>query len=295
MSLEKQTIIGISFTLASRDSILEHLKKWLRSTKTSGIRQMGKVRESVVIVTPNPEQVVRARSNPGFAKLLNQADIAIPDGIGIILANRILGGHQLPGKIAGIDLMDEIVGITSKERISIGLIGGGNQVAERALECLRKTYQNLIGWAEEGPELVAGSWKLEDRKKDVTSTTIYQLLTTTERKSIKSYVQELSERIRQTNTRIVFVGFGAPKQEYFMKAISFELIAIGHPVILMAVGGSLDEFSGRLPHAPAWVSNLGFKWLWRLILEPWRWKRQIDLIQFIILVINEKLRIFLHG
>ena len=64
-----------------------------------------------------------------------------------------------------------------------------------------------------------------------------------------------------------------------------------NPIVFMSVGGSFDEIAGRVARPPQWVSRAGFKWLWRLVLEPWRIKRQLALLTFIWLVLRERYRL----
>ena len=87
------------------------------------------------------------------------------------------------------------------------------------------------------------------------------------------------------NPGIIFVALGAPKQESYIE----EAAKTTKGVVYMAVGGSFDIISGRLRRAPVWMRKLGLEWLWRLILEPWRIKRQLSLIKFVWLVWREKI------
>src|SRR5476651_419447 len=96
--------------------------------------------------------------------------------------------------------------------------------------------------------------------------------------------------------QLVFVALGGPKQEIFIQKLGVQLSALPlsrvnsfqRPVILMSVGGSFEEISGMLKKPPTVINDLGLKWLWRLILEPWRWRRQLALIEFVVLVVLEK-------
>lgn len=87
---------------------------------------------------------------------------------------------------------------------------------------------------------------------------------------------------------IIFVGLGAPKQEYFIEELRTQNSELKHPLVLMAVGGSFDILSGRIPRAPLFIRSIGFEWAWRLFLEPWRLKRQLSLLKFLWLVYNRK-------
>lgn len=84
---------------------------------------------------------------------------------------------------------------------------------------------------------------------------------------------------------ILFVAFGAPKQEFWISEY-LEKIPVK---IAIGVGGAFDYISGKTPRAPLFLQNIGLEWLFRLIMQPWRIKRQLSLLQFIWLVIKEKL------
>ena len=198
----------------------------------------------MVIVTPNPEQLVESRSDPQFALLLNQADVALPDGIGIAA---MLGVKRIPG----IEFMEDLARMAADRSAGIGLIGGSPGLAVKALECLCKKYSGLHGWA-----------------------------TTPE----ESDVSDIIQKIKKNNTKFVFVGLGAPKQELFIETLKDKV-----PALYMSVGGSFDVIAGRLKRAPLFIRSIGFEWAWRLFQEPWRWKRQLALVQFVWLVMMEKL------
>jgi N-acetylglucosaminyldiphosphoundecaprenol N-acetyl-beta-D-mannosaminyltransferase len=91
---------------------------------------------------------------------------------------------------------------------------------------------------------------------------------------------------------MVFVGMGAPKQEVFIEALAQALVQSKYslPVMFMAVGGSFDIITGRLRRAPLFIRSIGFEWAWRLFQEPWRWRRQLALLKFIVLVWKENNR-----
>jgi len=256
MRLNSKKILGISITTNVKEEILEYFKKCLENTGKTGVK-------SLTIVTPNPEQVVLAQKNPHFAEFLNRADVAIPDGIGVVWASRILNPIVHISRITGVELIEDLVGLAAKQGYRIGLIGGRGGVAVRALECLRQKYSGVNGWGEDGPEI------------DIKSDQFGQLI----------------KRIKKTKTQIIFVGLGAPKQEYFIEKLKVQMAKLKQEktVVFMSVGGSFDEISGRLPMPPKFIDRYGLKWLWRLSLEPWRWKRQLALLEFIGLVLKEKL------
>lgn len=95
--------------------------------------------------------------------------------------------------------------------------------------------------------------------------------------------RETINTINEFKPDLLFVGFGAPKQEKWVARNKGKLNARG----IMVVGGALDYIAGRIPRAPQWVQNVGFEWLFRLMVEPWRWKRQFVGARFFLKVVQE--------
>ncbi|MEK7166481.1 MAG: WecB/TagA/CpsF family glycosyltransferase, partial [Patescibacteria group bacterium] len=211
-----------------------------------------------------------------------------PDGVGIVWGCRLsVVSCKLAETIPGIDFMEELVALAAEKGYPVAFIGGSEGVAQKALENLQKKYPGLQGWAETPPEINSLS-NLGDLR----------------------YLSDVANKIRRTGVRFIFVGLGAPKQEFFIKELQQYLSLRGEerrsnlneiataiswprndsvqPNILMSVGGSFDELSGKIPQAPKWISDLGMKWLWRLIIEPWRIGRQLKLIKFVWLVLTQK-------
>lgn len=251
MSKNKIFIIGVGFSNLNFNKTLEEIQKYMEQGTKEEIKPL-------VIFTPNPEIAVLAQKDENFRKIVNSAQINIPDGQGIVWASRFLG-RPLPERITGTDLMEKLAKMAAEKGFSIGLIGGGPKIAVKALECLKKKYPRLNGWAEEGPwiNMEHRTWNMEHKA--------------------------LFEK-----TDILFVGMGAPKQEYFIYQATRNM---GHgtlPTIFMAVGGAFDYLSGNLPRAPLVIRKIGFEWVFRLIRQPWRIKRQLALIKFILLVFKQK-------
>ncbi len=236
----KKQLFGVNITIDSKNDILSEVENYL----------LGKSKKSpFVIVTPNPEQVMLAQHDKEFLKLLNKADVALPDGVGLVWAMK-----GIVSRIPGVDFMSDLVRMANKNSWEIGLVGGWNGVGKKALAELQTSYANLKGWAME-PE--------------------------------KTSVEKLAKQIIDSNTKIVFVGLGAPKQEEYIDVLKKQC----KQVVFMSVGGAFDMIAGGVKRAPLWMQKLGLEWLYRLFQEPWRWKRQVAIIEFLFLVIKER---FLH-
>jgi N-acetylglucosaminyldiphosphoundecaprenol N-acetyl-beta-D-mannosaminyltransferase len=233
----KKQLLGVTITMDSKEAILSEVKNYL----------FGKSKKSpFVIVTPNPEQIMLAQKNKDFLNMLNRADVALPDGVGIVWAMK-----GSVARITGIDFLSDLVRMANTNNWTVGLVGGKNSVAKKALAVFRSSYTHLQGWAIEPEET--------DEEK-------------------------LTQHIANSNTKIVFVGLGAPKQEDYIDTVKKHC----KQVVFMSVGGAFDMIAGTVPRAPEWIQKIGCEWLYRLVREPRRWKRQLALVKFIILVFFEK-------
>ncbi len=210
------------------------------------IKGLVKNEKKYYVVTPNPEILVLADSDPNYKKVLNGAKLALPDGIGVMIASKLLA-TPLIERIHGVDLVENLCREVSKQPITMGFLGAGPHVAELTAECLREKYPGLkINFTER-------EWNFEKKHPE---------------------------------TDILFVAFGSPKQEIWIAENLSKL-----PVkVAIGVGGAFDFISGKVRRAPVFVRKLGLEWLFRLIIEPWRIKRQLRLIKFIVLIYKEKFK-----
>lgn len=220
----KVNILGVKIDDVSLDQAVSIVTRWLQKGGQH------------YIVTPNPEFIVAAYSDPDFKKILNKADLAIPDGRGLNLTGRI------KNTTTGVDLMEALCQKASELGWKVGLIGGRG-TAKLAAQRLRQEYPGLkIVIAEDGPEVVA--WGLE-------------------------------------SIDLLFVALGMVKQERWI----VENIKNVNSCVFMGVGGAFDYISGNVKRAPIFMRKLGLEWLFRLIVQPWRIKRQVNLLKFIFLMI----------
>lgn len=206
------------------------------------------------VVTVNPEFIVTARRDPEFAQMLNQADLALPDGQGLLWASRVLGTPVVE-RVAGVDALVKIAALSEKKGYRLYFLGAAEGVAEAAARELRRSYPELqvVGTC-------AGSPAREDEKRIV-------------------------DIIRQADPHILFVAYGAPEQE---KWIARNMLRMQVP-LAMGVGGAFDFISGQAKRAPRWAQRLGLEWLHRLYRQPWRWRRMLALPRFAYLVFRARL------
>ncbi len=279
MRLNAVKILKISITTNSKKEILEHIQKYLEKRAKFKDQKSKVETKPLIIFTPNPEQIVYAQKDKRFAQLLNQADITLPDGIGVVWAMHFLGvwplvsaGNHKFVRIPGVELMEDLISLAAKESVNIGLIGGRGNLSVTTLECLQTKYSRINGWAINGPEVRVANRQLHLENAD-------------------NYFTDLIRQIEQNQTQMLFVGLGAPKQEYFIESLKAQIINFKYakPLVVMAVGGAFNIISGRLGRAPRALRHLGLEWCWRLLREPWRLSRQLALAKFIWLVVGEKL------
>ncbi len=191
------------------------------------------------IVTVNPEFIVAAQRDVEFREILNQADLAIPDGVGVLKAARFLGAAPLPERVTGSDLVPSLAKLSHQKGYRIYFLGAWEGVAEKAIARLRGLYPNL-----QVAGCYAGSPTLEEN-------------------------EAILQRILPTQPDILLVAYGAPKQD---KWIARNRDRLQIPVSI-GVGGSFDFLAGETKRAPQWVQRVDLEWAYRLLQQPRRWRR----------------------
>ena len=203
------------------------------------------------VVTINPEMVDNAVKNPEFAKIINNAELVIPDGIGVEIGLKILGYNVK--RIAGIEFSHKMIQECARNNMSVALIGAKSEIVEKAKENLMKEYNNLyITYIHDG-------YFKDDEK--------------------------VFEELKIRQPRLVLCALGSPKQEEFIlkaKSILPEALFIG-------VGGSFDVWSGVVKRAPVIYQKLGLEWLYRTVMDPKRFKRIFPTLPlFVLKVLKER-------
>lgn len=237
----KTDILGVSIDPVTPDEALERGQALLEDP------------DFHYVVTPNPEFILTARKNEHFRRVLNEADMALPDGIGVVYAARILG-TPLNGRVPGIEFAQSLMGQMAGTGKKLFLLGAKPGVAEKAAANLRKTYPGLeICGVHDG------------------------------------YFQEdgpVVDAIRSSGADVVFVCLGAPKQELWMSAHGPETGAR----LMVGLGGCLDVFAGNVQRAPEFWQKAGLEWLYRLFKEPSRIGRMAKLPLILIYAMGARLK-----
>ncbi|MDH7485037.1 MAG: WecB/TagA/CpsF family glycosyltransferase [Anaerolineae bacterium] len=242
MGCEQVLILGVRVDAVTAAEALDIIEQIVRE---------GRPRQ---VVTVNPEFVMAAQTNEAFRRVLNAATLALPDGIGLVWAARILG-QRLPERVAGSDIVPRIAERAAGRGWRLFFLGAAPGVAERAAMRLAAQYPGLT---------VAGTYAGSPAAAEE---------------------DEIVARVRAARPDILFVAYGAPAQDLW---IARNLERLGVP-LCMGVGGTFDFIAGVTRRAPPWVQRLGLEWLHRLIHQPWRWRRQLALVKFVGLVLRERL------
>ena len=296
---KKENILGIDVDSTSIPQVLRRIRAKLANFDRArlGFNQLKAKNNGFLIVTPNPEQVMRAQEDSVFAKILNSADISVPDGIGLIAAHKFLilpktknlilkpflyfaqglgVGFSVVfdrkwltkeiNVIRGRKLFMEIIRLANKKRWRVFLLGDKLKSAKKAADELRKSYKSIKLDACEGPDLDEDANPVNPEDKEI------------ERKAM--------DVINKVNPQVLFVGFGAPKQEKWVYRHINEINVGG----TMVVGGTFDYVSGKKPLPPKWAEDMGLEWFWRLMKKDQKVKRIINAFpKFAWRVFEEKL------
>jgi len=206
------------------------------------------------VVTLNTVMLGRAAKDADFRHIVDGAFLVAADGMGTLLAARILG-LRIPERVAGVDLADRVCAVCAAEGFGLFLFGAAEGVADQAALHLRSRHPGLN---------VAGSQHGYGTIDD----------------------GALADAIRHTGAHLLLVALGSPRQEMWMDrwfGRTGARISIG-------VGGSLDVFAGRVQLAPPWMRKAGIEWLYRLIREPRRWRTAAALPGVMWMAIAERFR-----
>ncbi|QCR31452.1 WecB/TagA/CpsF family glycosyltransferase [Lysinibacillus sp. SGAir0095] len=229
----KETVLGIQVNTENYDELLKEIFSRIER------------KEKSLIVAINPEKIMKAKEDASLKKLLNEAEIQIPDGVGVIIASKIQKG-QITERVTGVEMMMRLCEEAAKQQKPIFLYGGKPGVADTAAAKLKELYPGII---------VAGTQDGYEKDNEV-----------------------VKAKINEAKPDILFVAMGSPKQENWINANRDQL----HPTIYQGVGGSFDVLAGTVKRAPEAFQKLGLEWFYRLMKEPKRFKRQLALPLFLV-------------
>lgn len=234
-------LYGVPIDIVTMDSAIERGKNLIESKGFS------------MICTPNTEILMQAKDNDDLKQILKTSDMNIPDGIGLVIASKI---HKLGliEKVAGVDLMKEMLNYCNLTKKSVYLLGGDEESAVGAVETIKSEYKTIR---------IAGYHN--GYFKDVDT-------------------DRIIADINKVKPDFLMVGLGAPKQEKWMYDNRSKLdVKLG-----IGIGGGIDILSGKAKRSPQIFINLGLEWFYRLMKQPQRIGRMLILPKFLFKVMTSK-------
>lgn len=231
--MDRIDVLGVGFDNVTMDEAIKMCENMLNGATPN------------LVVTPNPEIVMKAKDDPEYKEILNKASLVIPDGIGIIKGANILG-TPLKERVAGYDLICNLLEKYKDGSKTFYFWGSKPEIAEIAKNKLIEKYPNIkiIG--------VDNGYFDEEKKK------------------------EIINKISELKPDILLVGTGFPRQEKLIN----EMLPLNIFKIAIGCGGSIDVLSGTVKRAPKLFIKLHIEWSWRLIKEPTRIGRMMVLPKF---------------
>jgi N-acetylglucosaminyldiphosphoundecaprenol N-acetyl-beta-D-mannosaminyltransferase len=191
-------------------------------------------------VVVNVAKLVNMRKDPALDASVRECDIINIDGMGVVLGARLLG-HEVPERVAGVDLFHQLLAMGARRGYSVYLLGATDEVVAETARRVSQLYPGLklagfhngYFWSDE---------------------------------------QAMVERIRASGAQLLFVAITSPKKENFINRWRDQLGV----TFVMGVGGTFDVVAGKVKRAPLWMQKYGLEWLYRVIQEPRRmWKRYL--------------------
>ncbi len=210
-----------------------------------------------ILLTANASHLVQVQDDPALRHACDAADLVTADGMSLVWASRLLG-TALPERVAGVDLLEELLALAPQHRLRIFLLGAKQEVLSRLVARLQDAHPGLelAGWRN-------GYFGPAD---------------------YDAVVQQIAE----SGADILFVGMPSPFKDVWCERYRDQLGVR----LIMGVGGAFDVLAGMVPRAPHWMQQSGLEWAWRLLLEPRRlWRRYlVGNSRFIWLVLGQRLR-----
>lgn len=228
-ALKKGRVIGIPVSVGTLEAVVERIIE-AASENTGGY-----------VCIANVHQITTARRDPLLKEVIENADIVTSDGMPLVWSLR-RQGHKDAKRVAGPDLTLKLCESAEQKEIPLYFYGGSPETIKKLQKALNKRFPKLKVVGCESPPMLPEKPPVD---------------------------MEVVQRIRSTGAKIVFVGLGCPKQDFWMAEYASHLNSV-----LIGVGAAFDFLSGEVPRAPLWMQRIGLEWLFRLVTEPRRlWKR----------------------
>lgn len=234
----KVNILGVQFdSITMKDAV----ERSIRFLETQGLS---------MIFTANPEIVMMAHKEEEFLQIINQGDMVVADGVGVVIGAKMLR-RPMPERVAGYDLVQNIFKEIKDRSKTVYLFGAAPEIAKKAAKRMVKQHPGLhiVGYHD-------GYFDKEEEARIISE-------------------------INRLKPDILLVGLGAPKQEKWIYNYKDEIDVR----LCIGVGGSFDVMSGNVKRAPKFFIRLGLEWFYRLITQPTRIKRMLKLPLFLVFVL----------
>ena len=237
-------ILGVGIDTLNREETLKTVLGYIEADE----------RNCKLIVTPNPEIIMRARADSEFARILSEADLVLPDGVGVVWASK-LGSKRLRETVTGCDLCFKIFEcIKDMAGVKVYILGAGPGVSELAKERMEIMFPGLdiCGIRD-------GYFKTDEE-------------------------EAILAEINSLRPDIILIGLGSPRQEKWMHKYR-EYLDVNFAI---GCGGTIDIMAGKAKRAPVIFRRMGLEWFYRLIKQPSRFFRMLVLPKFVLVVIWDK-------
>ncbi len=214
------------------------------SGATNRVFTLAEQGKGAYVCVSNVHMCMEVFDSTDFAAVVNGADLVIPDGKPLAIAQKLLG-YRHAAQVRGQDIMNKLCGLSGERGLNIGLYGGGSDVI------LGLVQSNLVA-------------QYPDIKIAYAFSPPFRALTDEENIAVIN-------GINKAKVDLLFVGVGCPKQEIWMAEHRDHLTCV-----MLGVGAAFDFIAGNKKHAPRWIQHIGLEWLFRLCSEPGRlWKRYL--------------------
>lgn len=227
--------------------ILDDYRDWLVSRLCQG--------QGTHVITLNAEMTMQAEINPQLATIIDQADLVIPDGAGVVLYLSLYGYRVQ--RCPGIELAAALLAAAASPQTPrrVFFYGGAPGIAQIAAQ----------HWQQQLPDLAIAGTQAGYHTPE--------------------QERELHQQLQALQPSLILVGLGVPRQEYWIAQHRY----LCPNAVWIGVGGSLDIWAGQKLRAPAWLRDNHLEWVYRLYKEPWRWRRMLALPHFALRAIRARL------
>ncbi|MCL2593366.1 MAG: WecB/TagA/CpsF family glycosyltransferase [Defluviitaleaceae bacterium] len=208
-----------------------------------------------MVITPNPEVIIKATKDAELMEIMKNAELVVPDGIGVVIASKF-NKVKISERVAGCDLVESLLNFIKNTEYTAYFLGAGKGIAEEAKRKCEKKYQNI--------KIVGTHDGYFDQAEEL----------------------KIIEELKQKKPDILLVGLGVPRQEKWIYKHKGELSV----KLLIGCGGTIDVLAGAVKRAPKIFQKLGLEWFYRLLKQPSRFFRMLNLPKFVVLVLINKIR-----